>query len=173
MVAIAAEVAPEATFVDDDILGITLPDAVAVTAIGECLSYALATADAGSLHRMLAKIAVALVDGGVLLFDVAVPGRSGPTGARTVTRVGDAWALTLDAVEDVDAMTETRSILLLTQGAEGVWAKTEETHVLRLIAPDDVEAALADAGLSFERLDAYEGVALLDGVVGYAARKTP
>ena len=35
MVAIAAEVAPEATFVDDDILGITLPDAVAVTAIGE------------------------------------------------------------------------------------------------------------------------------------------
>ncbi len=76
-IALARERAPEASFEAASFVDAELPQgALAVVAIGEVLNYAFDHRnDAGRLRELLARAHEALLPGGLLLFDLAAPGR--------------------------------------------------------------------------------------------------
>ncbi len=168
MVSLATETAPAARFVCRPLLDAGIPPSVAVTALGEVLNYAFdPRTGIEQVGPLLRRIHRALAPGGLLLFDVAGPGRAGPTGRRTTEAESDGWKIRSVAEEDTDRLTLVRQITLVM--ADGT--HHEETHVLRLYQPDDVEAALADAGFGqIRRFDRYGTFEFPSGLHGFLAR---
>ncbi len=168
MVTLAAAHAPAARFVRAPVLDADLPACVAVTAIGEVFNYAFdPRTDLDHLGPLLRRIHQALEPGGLALFDVAGPGRCGPTGRRETVAESDGWKLRSVAEEDPDGSTLVRHISLV--AADGT--HHEETHVLRLYRPDDVAEAVAGAGFGdVRRLDRYRRFELPAGLHGFLAR---
>jgi len=155
MLRIARAEAPQATLVQGSLWSVELPSCVAVTAVGEAFSYAAdPAAGLSALAARLAAIHGALDPGGLLLFDVAGPGRSGPTGTRRSFWSRPDACLGLEERESPDGSL-VRAITIFTRRGE-LFDRAEETHVLRLYSPEAVEELLEGAGFSCERLPGYD-----------------
>jgi len=166
MLALARAEAPAATYVQGSLWSADLPACVAVAAVGEVFGYA--TDAPASLADRLRDVHAALAPGGVLLFDVAGPGRSGPAGSRRGFWTHGATSLGL--VEREDGRELTRDITMFVPDGAGL-RRVEETHVLRLHAAEEVEAMLDVAGFAWERLARYDDLALAPGWHAWAAVK--
>src|SRR4051794_23823051 len=137
--ALARRRAPAARFVHGSLDDVALPaGAAAVTALGEVLSYG----PRATLEPVFARVATALRPGGVFAFDVVGPGRE-PRPRRGWTE-GDDWVVCVDAREEGRAVS--RRIVTFRR-AGTTWRRSEETHVQRTFAREEVLAALAAAGL--------------------------
>lgn len=173
MVRIARRVAPQATFVRGSLWSAALPAAevVAVSAVGEALSYAAdPAAGLAGLEERFKSIQRALVPGGVLLFDVAGPGRSGPAGFRERCFDCGGSFLRLEEREDRDNGCLTREITAFTPWGR-LYRRTDETHRLVLYDPERIGGLLAETGFVWECLARYQETELLPGWHGFAARK--
>jgi SAM-dependent methyltransferase len=157
MVALAAAQAPGARFVVGTVLEVPLPPAVAVTAVGEVLNYATAPpAGPAELEAVVGRVAGALVPGGLFVFDVATPGRNGPTGVRERFHTHPDWALHARAVESPDGERLDRDVTIFRRAGDAEYRRTDEHHVLRLYRPEVVEAVLDRAGfVAVERVSVY------------------
>lgn len=168
---IARRRAPQARFVEASFLDADLPRCRAVTALGEVLGYAL---DPRVRRRrrlpLFRRVHAALEPGGVLVFDLAGPGRERTTPRRT-WHEGDDWLLCMEAWEDAEARTLTRRITVFAQAGRG-WRRSDEEHVVCLHDPEDVLADLAAAGFDARRLRGYgSGWRFPRGWTGFAAVK--
>lgn len=172
MLRIARAVVPEATLVQGSLWSTPLPGKiVAVSAVGEALSYAADTAAGLSgLRERLAAVYRALAPGGLFLFDVAGPGRSGPTGQRERTFSWDGGLLHLVEREDRANRRLTRDITVF-QRLGRLYRRSDETHRLVLYEPERLEALLDGTGFSWERLAAYRDTGFLPGWHGFVAWK--
>ncbi|MGE0868462.1 MAG: GNAT family N-acetyltransferase [Kofleriaceae bacterium] len=171
MLAIARSEVPTATFVHRSLWQADLPRCVAVAAVGEAFSYAAdPSAGLAALERRLATIHDALVPGGVLLFDVAGPGRSGPTGVRRTFWSHAGTSVGFIETEDRDRRRLSRSITMFIPDGDR-YRQCEETHVLQLYSPDEVEAILGKLGFSYERSDRYGELTISPGWHVYVATK--
>jgi aminoglycoside 6'-N-acetyltransferase I len=170
MLRIARTEAPAATFVRESLWSADLPPCVAVAAVGEAFCYAAdPKAGLAALGTRLPAFHAALARGGVLIFDVAGPGRSGPAGVRRTFRSLDGAYLGLEEREE-EGRKATRDIsLFLPRGT--LFANVGETHVLRLYDPESVGALLGEAGFSWERLPGYDGFDAGPGWHAFAAVK--
>jgi SAM-dependent methyltransferase len=156
MVALAAPQAPRATFVQGTLLDVPLPPAVAVTAVGEVLNYATAPpAGLAELEAIVERVAGVLAPGGLFVFDVAAPGRNGPTGVRERFHTHPDWALHARAVESPEGDRLDRDITIFRRTGDAEYRRTDEHHVLRLYRPDVVEEVLDRAGFAVERGAVY------------------
>lgn len=171
MLHIARGEVPSANFLHASLWEIELPSCVAVAAVGEAFSYAVdPTASLSALEARLSAIHRALAPGGMLLFDVGAPGRSGPSGVRRAFWSGDGAYLGLEEREESSRQRLTRRItIFLPQG--DLYRKVEEAHVLRLYAPQQIESLLTKIGFEWESLCRYDDFELLPGWNAYAARK--
>lgn len=153
MVALARERAPGARVEVGDAHTLPLPDeVVAVTAVGEVLGYDGPAP--GALEALARRAAASLVPGGVLLMDLAGPGRHGPdVTAQRFHRHRD-WCLGMTATESVDGSSLVREITIFWPDGDG-WRRVDERHDLRLFSPAVVLAALGAAGLEVAVLDSY------------------
>jgi aminoglycoside 6'-N-acetyltransferase I len=168
MLRIARSEAPRATFVHDSLWSATLPPCVAVTAIGEALCYAAdPRAGTRALRQRFASIFESLAPGGIFLFDVAGPGRSGPAGSR---RAFWTWGDVDLGLEEVEQPGELTRIITVHVPEGARYRRSRETHVLRLYEPTAVEQMLDDAGFEWGRLRQYGEIAF-PGWHAYAARK--
>jgi SAM-dependent methyltransferase len=170
MVRLASAHAPAARFVEAAVLDADIPPCVAVAAVGEIVNYAFdPRTDLEHLAPLFRRVRESLQPGGVLLFDSAGPGRAGPTGRREGVVESDGWTIRSVAEEDEDrdGPRLVRRALLVT--ADG--AHHDETHVLRLYRPAEVEALLAEAGFGdVRRLTHYRDFELPVGLTGFLAR---
>lgn len=176
MLRLARAVVPEATLVRDSLWSASLPGGpgglVAVAAVGEAFSYAAEPAAGPSgLRGRLASIHRSLAPGGLVLFDVAGPGRSGPAGVRERCFRCGGGLLRLEEREDRAAGTLVREITTFTPFGR-LYRRTDETHRLTLYDPERVEALLADAGFAWQRLSRYGETEFHPGWHGFAAWKT-
>jgi SAM-dependent methyltransferase len=148
MVALARVEAPDATFLAGSAFDVDLPPAVAVTAVGEVLGYAAdATAGPDRLGELAHRVRAALEPGGRFVFDLAGPGRNGPDRRLMRVHEGAGWLLAMIADEDEARTRLDRRISIFSGPAPGgTWRRTDEHHVLRLLAPDDVVPLLVGAG---------------------------
>lgn len=171
MVRLARREASAARFVVGSLWSAGLPGCVAVAAVGEAFSYASdAAASLSALEARLSAIHRALSPGGLLLFDVAGPGRSGPSASRRSFWRGDGAYLGLEEQEDHPGRCLLRRItVFVPEGA--LYRRVEEEHLLRTYAPEEIEALLTQTGFAWQRLDRYADFELAPGWHAYAATK--
>jgi SAM-dependent methyltransferase len=139
----------------------------AVIAIGEVLGYR--SADTGTLDAIIARVRAALRPGGLLMFDLAGPGRERSRPRRGWTE-GDGWAVLIEAAADEDELQ--RRIVTFRVAGNGRFRRSEELHRLRLHAPSEVLRTLRAAGFSARTLPrGYDGTPLPRGLTAYLARR--
>jgi SAM-dependent methyltransferase len=170
MLALARARVPEAQITHASLWDVELPNCVAVTAIGEAFGYVPPGMQVSldALAKRLHAIHEALHPGGLLLFDIAGPGRSGPTGTRSgVRRLPGAFVSSVEREHDGLLTREIDTFM-----AEGpLYRRSVEHHVLRLYDPGQVEALLRELGFSTQRLTRYGEFELLAGWHAFAATK--
>lgn len=170
LVALARATVPAGRFAVASVLDAELPPCVAVTAFGEVLNYAAdERVGPDSIRGLLGRVHAALRPGGVLLFDVAGPGRE-PAGRRRTWSEGDGWLVCLEAAEDDPHATLTRRMAILRRDGER-WRRADETHVLRLVDHRAVLGDLTSLGFTAYAGDRYADLVLPPGLVSITARR--
>jgi SAM-dependent methyltransferase len=171
LIALARRTAPEAEFSLGSFVDVDLPrERDAILAAGEVLGYALdARNDHAALDAVIGRAAAALRPGGLLLFDLAGPGRL-PPGGRVAWTAGDGWTVLAESRPRTGVVE--RRIVTFRALAGGRWRRSEELHRLALHRPADVLATLRVAGFVARTLpDGYAGVRLQPGVTAFVARR--
>lgn len=146
MIALARQRYPTARFVRADAGDLPEGPVTAIVAVGEVLNYAT---DLPGFIAWAAAARSRLRPGGVLLVDLAGPTRADPE-PRTSVRQGEDYRLEITVSTDPRRRTLTRTITITdARGTE------TETHVLHLMDPVDVVAALRAAGFEVTALNGY------------------
>jgi SAM-dependent methyltransferase len=171
MVALARARVPGGEFRVGSFLEAELPPCVAVCAVGEVLNYQFDPANTRrSLPRLLRHIHGALEPGGLLLFDVAGPGRAGGIGPRRSSFEGDDWAVLVTTEEDRRRGLLTRRITSFRKVGE-LYRREQEVHHLRLYGSAEMAAQLSAAGFRARLLRGYGPLRFPRGLAGFLAGK--
>ncbi|MEJ7608726.1 MAG: hypothetical protein WKF37_21255 [Bryobacteraceae bacterium] len=160
MLAIARKNAPQAEFHRTCVLSAVIPKCEAVTAIGECLSYAFGS-DAGSITAFFRRIYRALPAQGVFIFDYA---RSGPNPGgmpRKAYWTGEDWAVLVESGQESSGVL-TRRITCFRQTG-GTYRRSEEEHRLRLFNTGEVQLQLEAVGFEARPLKGFGAYRFLAG----------
>jgi len=177
MLDLARQRAPGARFVQGSAFDANLPHCVAVTATGEVLGYLTAGESGQSLPerlaRLLGRVRTALSPDGVLVFDLAGPGRHGSSGRTQRVHDGDGWLLAMDATEDPGAALLDRRVTIFTRAQAGCWQRVDELQRLRLMPPTEVVRVLERQGFDVNLLQDYAQGEGLPGWAVYEARPRP
>lgn len=172
MLKLARSRAPQARFVRASFLDAKLPPCDAVTAMGEVLCYALDRRNTRAhLRTMLRRIHTALRPGGVLIFDVAEPGRGSDLPAKMYWE-GEDWAMLREAIEDTKRRTLTREMTIF-RGVGRAYRRTQESHVLNLYRREDVQRELERIGFAVTPLSVYGRRRFPEHLAGFIAAKSP
>jgi SAM-dependent methyltransferase len=168
---IARERAPEARFRRESLFAARLPQAVAVTAIGECLNYRSdENAPSPRLNRFFRRVHRALLPGGLFLFDIAGWDRAPRFGRREATLEGTGWSVT--AVTEIGPKRGMLTRTITTVRKIGKTPrKTVERHRVQLVDPLKVTEWLRDAGFEVRSLRRYETHVFPRGIHGYLCVK--
>jgi len=155
--------APGARFRRGSLETAPLPPCHAILALGEVLNYRFGRPrPARSLLRLFLRMRAALRPGGLLVFDLAGPGRV-PGGRAEGSRLGRDWAVLFRSEEDLARHTLTRRITTFRR-VGGAYRRSEEVHVLSLFREGEVLEALAAAGFSARALRGYGELRLGPGL---------
>lgn len=169
MIEIARRHIPSAEFRVGSLLKTKLPRCAAVTSLGECLNYLFDRSNSLiQLRRLFRRVYDALEPGGVFIFDIAEPGRG--KGPRQKHREGKDWAVLVEVDEDTKTSRLTRRITTFRREG-GVYRRDEETHRLQLYRRSEVARELRSAGFRVCTLTSYGQQQMIQGCVGFIARK--
>jgi SAM-dependent methyltransferase len=169
MIEIARKQVPRTEFRIQSLLRANLPECDAVTSLGECLNYLFDKSNSMTqLRRLFRRIYSALKPGGLFVFDIAEPGRG--KGPRQKHKEGDDWAVLVEIDEDTRTNQLTRRITSFRKIGE-VYTRDEEVHRLQLYRRSEVAKELRDAGFRVRTVRAYGDQPMIDGCVGFVARK--
>jgi SAM-dependent methyltransferase len=169
-IAMARRRVPRGEFRVGSMLTAELPRCVAVAAVGECLNYLFDERySADGVRQVLERAFDALEPGGLLVLDIAQPGRV-PGGSSKSYFEGGDWTVLVAAAEDPRQNLLTREITTFRKVGE-LYRRDHEVHRQRLLPRTDVESWLKAIGFEVRTLDAYGSVPLSRGDVGFLARK--
>ena len=168
---VARKRVPRARFRQESIWKSELPPCVAVTAIGECFNYLFDEYNTQqALYELLRRIHIALDPGGLLLFDVAEPGRVSGSGLQHVHTEGEDWAVLMTADEDRTNRLLTRRITTFRKVGE-LYRRDQEIHRLRLVTESELLEQLVGLGFKVYILDSYGQLQFPPGHTGFLAHK--
>ena len=169
MIEIAQSRVPHGEFKVASLLKAKLPQCAAVTSLGECLNYLFDQSNSiGELRRLFRRAYAALKPGGLLIFDIAEPGRG--KGPRQKHLEGKDWAVLVEVDEDAPARRLTRRITSFRK-VDSLFRRDEEVHHLQLYKRSEVAKELRDVGFRVRTVRAYGGQPMIEGCVGFVARK--
>jgi SAM-dependent methyltransferase len=171
MVALARNRAPAAEFRVGSFVAADLPTCIAVTAIGEVLSYGFDSAnDQAARTDLVERVYRSLVPGGLWLFDIAGPERAKPGESRRTFAEGPDWAVLVETDFDATTSVLTRHITSFRQVGE-FYRRHAERHRLTLIDPEMMLESLRRVGFEAEIIPSYGTTGLPQGDVAFLARK--
>lgn len=169
MIELARRRVPEGDFRVGSFLQAPLPPCEAVTALGEIFNYLFDQKNSlRALGGVFRRIYDALRPDGLLIFDVAEPGRG--RGPRQKHFEGDDWAILTEYEEDPATQRLTRRIVTFRQEG-GLYRRDEEVHRLQLYRGADVAAALRRVGFRVRLVRGYGQQRFPNAYVGFIARK--
>lgn len=169
MIEIARNRVPEADFRVGSLLKAKLPNCVAVTSLGECFNYLFDRNNSiSALRRLFHRVYDALTPGGLFIFDLAEPGRG--KGPRQKHRLARDWAVLVEVDEDTGTNQLTRRITSFRK-VENSYLRDEETHRLQLYKRSEAAKELREAGFRVRTVRSYGNQPMIDGCVGFVARK--
>jgi SAM-dependent methyltransferase len=170
MVAIARMRVPAGEFFEESFLTARFPSCVAVTAIGEVFNYLFDRRNTPSaLFRLFGRIQRALEPRGVLLFDVAMPGRV-PGEVAQHCRSGEDWACLSQSEEDRTKQILTRRITSF-RHVGPLYRRDSEVHRLRLYTRAELVKPLRAAGFRVHVLRGYDDLKFPKGYAAFVCRK--
>lgn len=169
MIAIARRRVPEGTFRVASFLDGGFPPCAAITSLGECFNYLFDNRNGrSSLRRLFRQAYRALQPGGLLVFDVAEPGR-----ARRWDRrfwMGDDWACLVEFDHTPRRNLLTRRITTFRRVGRH-YRRAEETHVQRLYRGLELAGDLREVGFRVRIVRGYGGFRFVKAQVGLIARR--
>ena len=171
MIAMARRRVPPGRFRVESLLTAEFPRSAAVAAVGECINYLFDTGNTrSSLAKLLRRIHESLVPGGLLLFDVAEPGRVPGTGTVRSYFEGEDWAVLVTNEEDRQRRLLTRRITSFRRVGD-LYRRDQEVHRQRLLDRAELAAQLRAIGFRVRILGGYGTLRFGRGHVGFLARK--
>jgi SAM-dependent methyltransferase len=163
-VELARRRAPGAEFMVGSFLCVGMPPSIAVTAVGEVLNYHFDAANGPPARRaFFRRCHEALAARGILVFDMAGPGRASAVRVGTKTVAGSDWQVSATTDVAPSGLVLTRRITVQRRVAGGT-RSTNETHRLLLAEPAELLEELREAGFEAHTLPSYGGQALPGGV---------
>lgn len=142
MIRIARTTAPLARFRRESLFSAVLPRCMAITALGESLTFP--PSSPVQMQRLFRRAFAALEPGGVLIFDLVGAGGAPVMDYRT-WHEGEDWMILVQVREDRGACSLYRDITVMRR-EDGTWRRTTERHRVRLYRSDDVVEWLEAAG---------------------------
>jgi SAM-dependent methyltransferase len=172
MIDIARTRVPNGEFRHGSLLAAKLPPCVAVTAVGECVNYLFDRSNTKRrLFGLFRRIYEALLPGGLLVLDVAGPGRVIRPGTQKLYREGKDWAVLVEIEEDRERMLLTRRITSFRKVGT-LYRRDEEVHRLRLYNRSEIARQLRSCGFRVRGLQGYGPLHFPPGLFGFVARKS-
>jgi SAM-dependent methyltransferase len=169
MIELARQRVPEATFHVQTFLEFPLPACRAVTALGEVFNYLFDPRNSlGTLRRVCGRVFEALTPNGLLVFDVAQPGR-----CRGVTQrfmEGEDWTCLVEFCQDKAPQQLTRRIVSFRKVGD-TFRRHQETHRQQLYQGSKVAEMLRKIGFRVRLRRSFGTFPLAQRVVGIVARK--
>jgi SAM-dependent methyltransferase len=168
---IARRRVPDGAFRAGSFATADIPPCVAVTAIGEVFNYTFDVENCAAVRaRAWQRIHAALAPKGVLMFDMAAPGRVPPEGPRRTFFEGTDWAILVEAEGNANRTLLTRRMTTFRKVWD-LYRRDFEVHQLQLVEPVGVAASLQTLGFTVDTFNSYGSQVLPEGLVGYLARK--
>jgi SAM-dependent methyltransferase len=169
MIRLAKQRAPEAQFHVGSFVSFRIPPCRAVTALGEVFNYRFdAKNSLTTLRRVWQGIFEALTPRGLLIFDVAEPGRCKGLQKRFVE--GDDWTCLVEFQHDAARHQLTRRIVSFRKVGD-TYRRHEEIHPQQLYRGSELAALLREIGFRVRPTRRYGKYRLSPGVVALVARK--
>ena len=168
MIEFARRCVPRARFVRASLHRVKLPRCVCVTAIGECFNYTSEQAGGDSLRQTFRRVFRALVPGGLLIFDMAVPARALEPSRKHLQ--GKDWAVLLEVSSDPIRNSLERRITAFRRMGN-LYRRSEEVHRLQLWPRAVIARELRLVGFRVRVLHGYGSVKFPAGIAGFLARK--
>jgi SAM-dependent methyltransferase len=169
MIAIARQRVPEATFRTASFLDGNFPPCAAITALGECFNYLFDLRNRrSSLLWLFRQGHRALQPGGLLVFDVAEPGRAKDSDRRFWK--GQDWACLTEYKHDRRRNLLTRENTTF-QKVGRQYRRAEETHVQQLYRGSKLAGDLRQIGFRIRTVRGYGDFRFPKAHVGLVARK--
>ena len=169
MIELAQQRAPNARFQVGSFVPFHFPPCRAVTALGEVFNYLFDPNNSlRTLRRVFQAIFERLAPDGLLIFDVAEPGRCKGFGQRVME--GDDWACLVEYRNDVARGRLTRRIVSFRKVGD-TYRRREETHVQQLIPATTPAEMLRSIGFRVRLLRRYGDHPLPKKSRGIVARK--
>src|SRR5947209_5865878 len=170
MIRLARRREPRATFEVGSFLDAAIPPCAAIIAIGEVFGYvASGTGRPAALGSVFARCHDALDPGGLLMFDLAGPGRLQAREQRGWT-AGPGWVVLIET--HVESETLIREIVTFRDCGRSRYRRSDETHRLHLHRPADVLAQLRRNGFTARTLRAgYGAITLPSGLTAYIGKR--
>lgn len=176
MLSIARRQAPEATFHEGSLWTFDIPPCVAVTALGEALNYVHDGATADPLQPLVQRVHDSITPGGVFMFDIAVPGRTGG-GVQHQFHDRERRTLYMRAEQRAEEPVLDRYITIFSRRDDDLYERTDEHHVLRLYNDEAVVGLLQSSGFDVDARRDYESAPATGAPPGWRAivarRRTP
>jgi SAM-dependent methyltransferase len=171
MIALARPRVPQGEFRQGSFLAARLPPCVAVTSLGECFSFLFDPHNTEpELVKLFRRIYDALRPGGLLVFDVAGPGRVPGHGLQKKCFEGEDWAVLVTTEEDRQRKHLTRRITSFRKVGKS-YRRDEEVHHLRLYTRSELAGQLRGVGFRTRFLRGYGAHRFPPGWFGVLARK--
>lgn len=160
----AKENAPDAAFVQASIWDYAIPPAMAVTAIGEILTYQFDAQNTEENRiRLFRQIHTQLMEGGIFLFDLLEQGvLQGKSSDLKVVEEPD-WTMAIRYSENAVTHELTRDITLFRKLPDGLYRKSREIHRVLLFDVAEIVQQLTVVGFEVQVLREYAGLALRPG----------
>src|SRR5579871_1460154 len=169
MIDLARERVPQAQFQESSFVEFRIPVCQAVTALGEVFNYLFDPSNSlRTLRQVFTRIFEALTSNGLLIFDVAEPGRC--KGLRQRFFEGDDWTCLVEIRQEVATQQLTRRIVTFRRVGDS-YRRHEESHTQQLYSGKRIAAMLRDIGFRVRPMRSYGKYRLSPRVVAFVARK--
>jgi SAM-dependent methyltransferase len=169
MIEIARQRVPEARFHVGSFVDFGIPECRSVTGLGEVFNYLFDPRNSlATLRRVCQRVFEALIPGGVLIFDIAEPGRC--AGLKQAFKVGADWACLVELLHDESQQQLARRIVTFRKVGD-TYRRHEETHWQQLYERAAVAEILQSVGFQCDIVSGYGASAFPTGDVGLVARK--
>jgi SAM-dependent methyltransferase len=169
MIELARQRVPAARFHVDSFVRFRMPACRAVTALGEVFNYRFdPTNSLRTLRQVCQGIFDALTPNGLLIFDVAEPGRCQGVTQRFME--GADWTCMVELHHDVAKQRLTRRIVSFRKVGD-IYRRHEETHTQQLYEGTKLADMLREIGFRVRQVRSYGKYPLSPAVVALVARK--
>jgi SAM-dependent methyltransferase len=169
MIALARQRNPDAEFHAGSFLQFRMPACRAITALGEVFNYLFDPNNSLRTLRQVCKGAFdALTPKGILVFDLAEPGRCKELTQRFAE--GEDWCCLVEYQHKVAKQQLTRRIVTFRKVGD-TYRRHEETHPQQLYPGTKIAEMLRRIGFRVRQVRTYGEYPLSPGVVAFVARK--